>query len=72
MKSFEDRPVTLFVDNVNFTPRLPEYGNRVTIIDIEITEEIAKKIIEELNQKIENHMIVGTVRIRLSGKMVLA
>lgn len=67
------RPVVLYVQNINFNPKFPPIVDRVTVVDIEITEHMAKQIIEQLTERLkneENH--IGAIRIRFAGKMVLA
>jgi hypothetical protein len=70
MKFHRQRPVILYVEEVDFKPQLPEFGYRVTVVDIEITHDMARKIIEELQKKVtpESH---GGIRFQLSGRMAL-
>jgi hypothetical protein len=72
MKKHEQRPAVLYVHNVIFHPKLPEPGERVTVIDIEITEQMAKDIIEAISKRLhdeEGH--IAAIRIRMEGRIVL-
>jgi hypothetical protein len=66
------RPITLHVDSVDFRPSVDYLaGRRVTVIDLEITEVDAHKIVEELTKRLERDFAVGAIRIRFLGNLVL-
>lgn len=65
-------PIVLYVECVECDPQIIEHGERVTVIDLEFTEAIARKICDELNKRIENDKILAAIRLRFSGRLVLS
>lgn len=64
-------PITLHVKSVNFKPVVNYQGERITVIDLEITELIAEKIIKELTDRLDSDILLGAIRIRFSGRLAL-
>ena len=65
------RPVTLYVERVENNPKILEFieQRRVSVIDIEVTASQAVQIMEYLRER-NNQGNSGTIRIRLSGRLV--
>ena len=65
------RPVTLYVERVENNPKILEFieQRRVSVIDIEVTAGQAVQIMEYLRER-NNQGNSGTIRIRLSGRLV--
>ena len=64
-------PITLYVESIDFKPR-PEFGgSRVTVIDLEINEIMAKQIIDEITKRLEQDVSLGTIRVRFAGRLVV-
>lgn len=69
---FEQRPIILYVENIDFFPKYPEIGERVTVMDIEFSHQQASSIIEQLQKRLkEEEPHISGVRLRLSGRLVL-
>jgi hypothetical protein len=64
-------PITLFVEAVDFKPEIDMNSDRETVIDLEIKEMDAQKIVKELNQRLERNMPFGAIRVRFIGRLVL-
>jgi len=67
------RPITLYVDKVNTNPDLlPLFERRrISVVDIEIKPQDAVDIIEYLRER-NNQGNTGTIRIRLTGRLILS
>lgn len=64
-------PITLFVQGVDFKPALEHGSERVTVIDLEITEMDAQKLAEGLMQRLDREAVFGAIRVRFTGRLVL-
>lgn len=64
-------PITLHVEDVDFKPQVDYEMQRVTVIDLEITEPDALKLIEGLTKRLESEGMFGAIRVRFSGRLVL-
>ena len=64
-------PITLFVRSVDFKPHVNYDAERVTVIDLEITEVDAQKIVEGLTKRLEQDTAFGAIRVRFIGRLVL-
>lgn len=63
-------PITLYVESVDFKPTVDIMAERVTVVDLEISEINAKEIIRELRTRLRREHI-SSIRIRFSGRLVL-
>lgn len=70
MKRHTQRPVILYVEELDFKPAMPEFGYRVTVLDIEVTKEMAERIVQELQERLKDDRS-GAIRFRLSGTVSL-
>lgn len=66
-------PIVLYVTEVNFSPNdIIQRGERVTVVDIEITREMGVQIISEILKRIVSEKILPAMRIRFSGRLVVS
>jgi len=70
MEKKYSRPIVLHVEEIDFRPKAPETGERITVIDIEVTEEMAKEISRQIQKRLENEKFISAIRFRLSGRIV--
>lgn len=61
----------LYVEEMDFYPDLPQGGQHITLLDVEISIEMAREIIKQLSDRINKEETIGAIRFRLSGRMVL-
>ena len=64
-------PFTLFVYEVDFKPTPLEDGERVHPIDVEFTEHVARELVEYLTQRLAKDPVIGTIRVRCTGRLML-
>lgn len=64
-------PITLHVESLDFAPQVEFDNERITVVDLEITEQMALKIVEQLTQRLEQDMVLSTIRVRFLGRLVL-
>lgn len=65
-------PIVLYATEVDFKPEgIIEHGERLTVLDLEITEEMAKQIVKELAARLDGEHVTA-MRIRFTGRLVLA
>lgn len=71
MNDDHQRPVTLYVESINTTPKLPVIERpRSSNLDIELTPQAAKELNTYLTERLEAEEF-GTIRVRLSGRLVI-
>ena len=65
------RPVVLYAEKVETNPDIDAYltTKRLSVIDIEIDKQIAKQIIDHLQQR-TGEMLVGSIRLRFTGRLI--
>ena len=63
-------PITLYVESIDFKPRA-EFTERVTVVDLEITEIMAQQIVEEISKRLDQETSLGTIRVRFAGRLTL-
>jgi len=65
------RPVVLYAEKVETNPDIDAYltTKRLSVIDIEIDRQIAKQIIDHLQQR-TGEMLVGSIRLRFTGRLI--
>ena len=67
------RPITLYVEKVSTDPNISYIERRrVSVIDIELTCEATEEMIEYLNKHKCENKIVGAIRVRLMGRLILS
>jgi hypothetical protein len=64
-------PITLHVDSLDFAPVVEFDSERITVVDLEITEQMALKIVEHLTKRLEQEAFFGAIRMRFLGRLVL-
>jgi len=67
------RPITLYVSKVSLENLSMNHieRHRITVIDIEISSNDAKKLADHISKRIAGHSDVGAIRVRLHGNLVL-
>ncbi len=71
MNDDHQRPVTLYVENIDTRPNLPRIEReRTSVLDIELTEQAAEELLEFLTERI-GASLPGTVRVRLTGRLTI-
>ncbi len=71
MNDDHQRPVTLYVESINTKPILPKRdADRVSHLDIEITEQAAEQLHKFLTEQISAG-IAGALRVRLTGRLTI-
>ena len=67
------RPITLYVSKVSLENLSMNHieRHRITIIDIEMGSNDAKKLAEHIMRRVEEHNEIGAIRVRLHGNLVL-
>lgn len=71
MNDDHNRPVTLYVEGIDTRPNLPAVDRqRVSHLDLEITQEVAIKLLAFLTDRIEQDH-GSAIRFRLTGRLVI-
>ena len=71
MNDDHQRPVTLYVENIDTRPNLPRIEReRTSTLDIELTEQAAEELLEFLTERI-GAGLPGAVRVRLTGRLTI-
>jgi hypothetical protein len=71
MHDDHQRPVTLYVENIDTRPNLPRIEReRTSTLDIEITEQAAGQLHKFLAERISAG-ITGALRVRLTGRLTI-
>jgi hypothetical protein len=71
MHDDHQRPVTLYVENIDTKPNLPRIEReRTSTLDIEITEQAAEQLHKFLAEQISAG-IPGALRVRLTGRLTI-
>jgi hypothetical protein len=71
MNDDQQRPVTLYVENIDTRPNLPRIERvRTSALDIEISEYVAEQLHKFLEEQISAG-ITGAIRVRLTGRLVI-
>ena len=67
------RPITLYVSKVSLENLSMNHieRHRITIIDIEMGSNDAKKLAEHILRRVVEHNEIGAIRVRLHGNLVL-
>jgi len=67
------RPITLYVSKVSLENLSMNHieRHRITVIDIEMSSNDAKKLADHISKRIAKHSDVGAIRVRLHGNLVL-
>ena len=67
------RPITLYVSKVSLENLSMNHieRHRITVIDIEIGSNDARKLAEHISRRIAEHSNIGAIRVRLHGNLVL-
>ena len=67
------RPITLYVSKVSLENLSMNHieRHRITIIDIEMGSNDAKKLAEHILRRVAEHSNIGSIRVRLHGNLVL-
>ena len=67
------RPITLYVSKVDLENLSMDHieRHRITVIDIEIGSNDARKLAEHITRRIADHTNIGAIRVRLHGNLVL-
>ena len=67
------RPMTLYVEKINTDPNIGYIERRrVSVIDIELTCEAAEELVEYLRKRQCGNEIIGAIRVRLLGRLILS
>jgi hypothetical protein len=71
MHDDEQRPLTLYVENIDTRPNLPRIEReRTSTLDIELTEQAAEQLHKFLTGQISAG-IAGALRVRLTGRLTI-
>ena len=67
------RPITLYVSKVSLENLSMDHieRHRITVIDIEMGSNDAKKLAEHILRRVAEHSNIGSIRVRLHGNLVL-
>ena len=67
------RPITLYVSKVDLENLSMDHieRHRITVIDIEIGSNDARKLVEHIERRVADHTNIGAIRVRLHGNLVL-
>jgi len=67
------RPITLYVSKVNLENLSMNHieRHRITVIDIEMGSNDARKLAEHISRRVADHTNIGAIRVRLHGNLVL-
>ena len=67
------RPITLYVSKVSLENLSMDHieRHRITVIDIEMSSNDAKKLADHISKRVVEHSDVGAIRVRLHGNLVL-
>jgi len=67
------RPITLYVSKVSLENLSMDHieRHRITVIDIEIGSNDARKLAEHIERRVADHANIGAIRVRLHGNLVL-
>ena len=67
------RPITLYVSKVSLENLSMDHieRHRITVIDIEIGSNDARKLAEHIARRVADHTNIGAIRVRLHGNLVL-
>jgi len=67
------RPITLYVSKVSLENLSMDHieRHRITVIDIEMGSNDARKLAEHISRRVVEHSDIGAIRVRLHGNLVL-
>ena len=67
------RHITLYVSKVSLENLSMDHieRHRITVIDIEIGSNDARKLVEHIERRVADHTNIGAIRVRLHGNLVL-
>ena len=67
------RPITLYVSKVSLENLSMDHieRHRITVIDIEIGSNDARKLAEHIARRVADYTNIGAIRVRLHGNLVL-
>jgi hypothetical protein len=64
--------ITMYIEDMKLHPIISHSSNPSTVMDIEISEETAKVIVDELKKELDDNKIVGAIRIRITGRLTIS
>jgi hypothetical protein len=68
----EMRPIAIHVESIFFEPNLKHTERRrVAVIDLEFSAPHAEQLIKNLQDRLAEERVQGSIRIRFKGRMVL-
>lgn len=71
-KADVSRPAILYAEQVDLRPDIDAYleTRRLSVIDIEMDTVMAEQIVKHLQERTEGGRVVGSIRLRFTGRLI--